>query len=374
MSKRLTAVAAAVLASTLPGCSGTDSKPRSAGAGGGEDSARAAGLPCGRLEPKKSNPDRPVVAEFPTGRPTGYIALWGHYLGYTPDNTSAVVCDLHTGHVDTILRASTAQAQVSWIKGSGDTAVVVELDSTPSLSDGGDETGWRIFAVDLATKKSRTIANAGRTPYGALPKPAVDGNRAAWLEASDSGAQNVVAYDLVANVRRVVVPDVHAASVSVSGANLFYNAEVAPGRLDLFRVPADGSGKPVKLNTEGDVSTPSIRQGLATWQKFRPRTPAAEDDQFDLVTWREDKGTIAQLGRGVEPVSSGSIVVWYSNTEGLLAGLAATGASPVRLAAAESVYFGGRWDAVDDLVAWVGVDDALSAAPKRAIRFARLGR
>lgn len=320
------------------------------------------------------------VVDIPTTVPTGYLALWDSYLAYTPRNKEAVVCDLATGRVQRVAHTSAPKGHLGWLQGSGKTVVFSDYSNLPDLAAPNPGAAWVVYAYDLSTKKRRELARSdggASERFGFLPTPTVDGRWVTWLQATvsdDKPVNQLVTFDLELGRRHVIPTDSTPGTAIVSGGAVYYNAEVTSGRLELLRVPPAGTDRPTVVPTDGRTSMPHARGGLVVWQEYVPNSAASGDNQYPLVARLMSDDRLVRIGRGNGPVSSGSLVIWYSQEQGLLVKDPRRPVSepPTVLAAPGTVDFGARWDAYGTTVAWVAIDDPLKKPNDRVIRLVRV--
>jgi hypothetical protein len=212
-----------------------------------------------------------------------------------------------------IARASSADSEIDWVRGSRSTVVYTELGQTPSDED--PLVPWAVYAVDLGTGRKRRIA-ASKGPNDEIiqPFPSIE-----WPWVVDvappskpsSETADIVAYDLRDGARSALVASRNPASVTIDHGLVFYDDTSGMGARDLFVVPVDGSSKPRRLTSSGRVALAIAANGAVTWQE----PPQGDPDSlwYMLITRPDSPIRFAQEGSNAFPGQG--VVLWYMRGE-----------------------------------------------------------
>ena len=295
-----------------------------------------------------------TMATIPRGEKGAYhLSLWQDHLAWTeapaPGQApvSVVVYDLATRTVGGVPRGTNTGELDPAVGGLTDSQSLLFTKFDHPLDGIDGVGGWKLALINLRTDVRRTVAFADvGSPNQPAPFPSAQGHWAAWTEYNPpTGHLQLISFDLAKFKRRVLAPEVAISSVSIEDGLVYFDHANREGKVDVYRVPADGSAPAGPITHSGRVALPVAGNGWLAWQE--PAGSSATSEWLQDLSRPYAPQRLASA-KGGNPQPGRGFAVYLGNTGELLAG---NGDGVDRLISAH-VDIAARWAVFGDLVAW----------------------
>lgn len=251
------------------------------------------------------------------------------------------------------------------VEGDGTTVVYVEEDRRATDSD--PMINWTMKAVDLGTGVTTTIASsAGSVHYALAPTPTIRLPWIAWSEPipvpeGQRVDSRVVSYNAESKERHVISsPGGTNSTLAMLGPSVVFdhNQSSDRSRYDVYSRPVDASAPAVMLTNSGEATQPFAGDGWIGWEGMSHGYESIWIMKYDPRAGRRGRAV------NVDPQSEGNgrlgkgFIMWLSFGGPLeLQPLSesANAGGVVNVEPRETLTIAGRWDAWNDMIAWVAL-------------------